>query len=579
MSNPRIHFTISFTEPQTHYVEIEMDISDFTGTTLDFGMPVWTPGSYLIREYERHVELVEAFATADRIHCMKISKNTWRVQSPSNHIKIRYRVYGFEISVRTNMINVDRAFLSPAATFMYIKNHIDLPCTLAIILPEKWHHISTGLPKTATHEHIFYAENFDTLYDSPIEIGNQDIWHFEAAGVPHEFAMVGGGNYDKQQLTSDITKIVEEETAIWGENPNTNYVFITHNYQTGGGGLEHLNSTVLGASRNAYQVPNAYKNFLCLVAHEYFHLWNVKRLRPKELGPFNYDEENYPTGLWIMEGFTSYYDNLIIRRCGFFSVQEYLDMLVNDFNQVYNRPGYRVQSAALASFDAWIKHYRPDENSANTSISYYNKGAMLAVALDLYILAETQGTKRLDDVLRAAYHSFYKKENRGFEEKEFQALAETVTGVDLSAIFKAAHSTEELDYNMYFNRVGYELIDLNRDRQELSLGIKIANQDGRIVIKNVERGSAAWDAGLNVDDELIAINGNRLDIAGKELELILQNGQIDEIIDVLISRDGLIRTIHTPLRRSTRQQWSIREKPDATPTEKNIGEIWLSVSY
>src|SRR5690606_19125641 len=242
--------------------------------------------------------------------------------------------------------------------------------------------------------------------------------------------MVGGGNYDKNRLTADITKIVETETALWGENPNSRYVFITHNYQAGGGGLEHLNSTVLGASRNAYQTNSSYKNFLGLVAHEYFHLWNVKRLRPRELGPFDYDAENYTTGLWIMEGFTSYYDNLIIRRCGFFSVEEYLDMLANDFNQVYNRPGYRIQSAALASYDAWIKHYRPDENTANTSISYYNKGAMLAVALDLCILAETQGTKRLDDVLRAAYTFFYKEKGRGFEEREFQRLAEQVTGVD-----------------------------------------------------------------------------------------------------------------------------------------------------
>jgi len=577
MLEPRIHFTLSFTEPQAHYVDVEMDLFNFTETTLDIAMPVWTPGSYLIREYERHVENVEAFSETDRISCMKISKNRWRIVQPSRHTKIRYRIYGFEISVRTNMINADRAFISPAATFMHVKDRIDLSCTVKIVLPKRWHHISTGLPKNIDDDHTFYAEDFDILYDSPVEIGNQEIWHFEAAGVQHEFAMVGGGNYNKQQLTSDITKIVNEETKVWGENPNTNYVFITHNYQTGGGGLEHLNSTVLGASRNGYKSPNSYKNFLCLVAHEYFHLWNVKRLRPKELGPFNYDKENYTTGLWIMEGFTSYYDNLIIRRCGFFSAQEYLDMLANDFNQVYNRPGYRVQSAALASFDAWIKHYRPDENSGNTSISYYNKGAMLAVALDLYILTETRGIKRLDDVLRAAYRSFYKKENRGFEEKEFQVLAETITGVDLSAIFEAAHSTVELDYNTYFNRVGYELVDLNHDRQELSLGIKIANQEGRIFIKNIERGSAAWDAGLNVDDELIAINGNRLDTAGKEMEFILQNGHTDEIVDVLISRDGLIRTIHTPLRHSTRQQWSIREKPNASATEKELGNLWLSV--
>lgn len=576
MSLPHIHFTISFTEPQAHYADIEMDISNLPNSPLVVKMPVWTPGSYLIREYERHVECVEVFGEQGYIDYVKTAKNAWYIANPSSHISIRYRVYGFETSVRTNMINTDHAFISPAATFMYIENGIQLPCTVHVKLPEKWQHISTGLPKAGQTEDTFFAENFDILFDSPIEIGNQDIWQFDAAGVHHEFAMVGGGNYDKNRLTADITKIVETETALWGENPNSRYVFITHNYQAGGGGLEHLNSTVLGASRNAYQTNSSYKNFLGLVAHEYFHLWNVKRLRPRELGPFDYDAENYTTGLWIMEGFTSYYDNLIIRRCGFFSVEEYLDMLANDFNQVYNRPGYRIQSAALASYDAWIKHYRPDENTANTSISYYNKGAMLAVALDLCILAETQGTKRLDDVLRAAYTFFYKEKGRGFEEREFQRLAEQVTGVDLSAIFLAAHSTTELNYNRFFNAVGYELIDINRDKQELSLGIKIANQDGRIFIKQVERGSGAWDAGLSVDDELIAINGTRLDSSGKELDFILQNGATDDILDVLVSRDGLIRTIYTPLRRSNKQQWCIRERSNATAKEKRMAQIWLS---
>lgn len=576
MAEPRIHFTVSFIEPQAHYVEIEMHISHFIEATLDIKMPVWTPGSYLVREYGRHVEQVVAFDGSNRINCVKVTKNTWRIENPPEDIKIRYRVYGFETSVRTNMITADRAFLSSAATFMYIENFLHLPCTVAVILPESWHFISTGLSKTAQEGHTFYAENFDILFDSPLEIGNQDIWYFEAAGVYHEFAMVGGGNYNKQQLTADITKIVEEETAIWGENPNTNYVFITHNYQTGGGGLEHLNSTVLGASRNTYQTASSYKSFLGLVAHEYFHLWNVKRLRPKALGPFHYSEENYTTALWIMEGFTSYYDNLIIRRCGFLSAEEYLDTLANDFNVVCNRAGHRIQSAALASFDAWIKHYRPDENSINTSISYYNKGAMLAVALDLLILTETQGQKRLDNVLRAAYIHFYKKENRGFEEYEFQMLAESVTGVDLADIFNAAHTTDELDYNQYFNRVGYELIDLNKDSQALSLGIKIANQEGRIIVKHVERDSGAWDAGISVDDELIAINNNRLDSAGKELEFILQHGSINEIVDVLIARDGLIRTIYAPLRLATKQQWAIQEKVDATAAEKRLGRIWIS---
>lgn len=283
--------------------------------------------------------------------------------------------------------------------------------------------------------------------------------------------MVGGGTYDKERLSADVQKIVEEETRIWGSNPNKRYVFITHNYQSGGGGLEHLNSTVLGASRTAYSNEGSYKTYLSLIAHEYFHLWNVKRLRPKALGPFDYDQENYTTGLWIMEGFTSYYDNLIIKRCGFFSEQEYLNLLANDFTTVLNRPGHQIQSAAEASFDAWIKYYRQDENSPNSSISYYNKGAMLTVLLDLKIIAASKGTKKLDNVLQVAYEYFYLQQNRGFEEYEFQQLVEEVSGISVAEIFHAAHENGELAYNDYFNLVGFEIIDINAESSYLSLGI------------------------------------------------------------------------------------------------------------
>ncbi|SMG07321.1 M61 family metallopeptidase [Sphingobacterium psychroaquaticum] len=577
MADSSIHFTVSFQEPQAHYAEIQIDLQQFDKDYIDLKMPVWTPGSYLIREYSRHVERLSAEANGKAVRCEKIAKNTWRVYSHKENVKVQYSVYGFEVSVRTNFIDNDHAFLSSAATFMFPDGFLNHPSTLSITLPENWSSVSTGLPTVPGKEHTYYASDFDILFDSPLEIGNQDVWHFEAAGVQHEFAMVGGGTYDKKQLSEDIRKIVEIETDIWGENPNSRYVFITHNYQNGGGGLEHLNSTVLGASRNGYQQAATYKNFLSLVAHEYFHLWNVKRLRPKALGPFDYEAENYTTGLWIMEGFTAYYDNLIIRRCNFHSPKEYLNLLALDFNIVYNRPGFQIQSAGLASFDTWIKQYRPDENSSNTSISYYNKGAMLAAALDIRIITETDGAKRLDDVLRAAYQQFYKTEGHGFEESAFQTLAEQTVGVDLSDIFEAAHTNQELDYNDFFEKVGYQLIDVNANNQERSLGLKTAVIEGRIVVKVVERGSAAWDAGISVDDELIAINGTRLDVLGKELDFVLEQGAIDDIVDVLVSRDGLIRTVPTPLRRTTKKVYTIQEFEQASVRAKELGRIWLSI--
>lgn len=572
-----IFFVLSFSEPQAHYVDVRMSISGFQEKEyIDIKMPVWAPGSYLIREYAKNVEKIKFSSPARAVTAEKIAKNTWRIYNPSEHIEVSYAVYGFEVSVRTSFIDASRAFLSPVGTFMYIDGYLDLETSVHIDLFPSWNKISTGLQKTS-ETNTFYAPNFDILFDSPIEIGTQDTWTFDVDGILHECAMVGEADYDKERLTEDITTIVREENKIWGSNPNDYYLIITHNYQNSNGGLEHLNSTVLSTSRFNYAQPTAYKNYLSLVAHEYFHLWHVKRLRPKALGPFNYDAENYTTGLWIIEGFTSYYDNLIIRRCGIFDEYEYLQKLAVDFNTVYNRPGYLLQSAAASSFDTWIKQYRPDENSHNVAISYYNKGAMHAVAMDIKIIAASQGTKCLDDVMRAAYEHFYLIENRGFEEDEFQALAERVTGVDLSDIFAAAHHAEEVDYNQYFHLVGYEIIDKAEEQNYLTLGIKVGSNEGHTVIKNVDRDSAAWISGLNVGDELIAINNHRIEINGKAIEYVLAHASAGDTVNILISRDGLIKEIPVKLIASDKKSYSIQRREIATDEERRLGNIWLSI--
>lgn len=572
-----ISFEVAFIEPQAHYVEIKIDIEGFHGDYIDLKMPTWTPGSYLIREYARHVERFSCETREGKtLPHQKISKNTWRINHSNEHLVVHYSVYGFEQSVRTNFIDDTHAFLSPAATFMYIDGYLDHPSTVSIVLADNWSKISTGLEKVG-ESNTYFAPDFDILFDSPIEIGNQEVWTFEAAGVWHEFAMVGKGNYDKDALTEDITKIVEEETKLWGSNPNNRYVFITHNTQNGTGGLEHLNSTVLGASRNSYQNPITYNNFLGLVAHEYFHLWLVKRLRPFVLGPFDYENENYTPLLWIIEGFTAYYDNLISRRCGFRDEEDYLQTLSIDFNTVYNRPGHEVQSVGLSSFDAWIKQYRPDENSPNTSISYYNKGAMLAVALDITILHANDGEKRLDDVLYTAYQHFYINLNRGFEEQEFKELAEKIAGIPLDEIFQAVYTTDELDFNSYFNKVGYEIIDLNKDRKVPSIGIRTANNDTRIYIKGVDRDSGAWKAGLSANDEIIAVNGIRMDPAGRELEIALQTASFGGTLEIMVARDSVIRTIKVPVEYSSKKNLVIQHVANATEQQRRLGDIWLSL--
>ena len=571
----KVSFELSFKEPQAHYVEVKMELKGLKKGYVDLKMPVWSPGSYLIREYPKNVEDFGATSGNKTLVSEKVSKNTWRVHTGgASDVVVNYRVYGFEISVRTSMIDENHAFLSPTGTFMYVDGMLDLPAEVSVIPHARWSKISTGLEPVAGKKNTFYAEDFDILFDAPIEVGNQEVFEFTAAGVKHEVAMVGYADYDPELLKRDMARIVEEQTRMFGVNPNKRYVFIIHHYAAGGGGLEHLNSTVLGVSRNAYKSYSGYLGFLGLVAHEYFHVWNVKRLRPEALGPFNYDEENYTTNLWVSEGFTAYYDNLTLQRTGFTDETSYLKLIANDIETVENRPGNLVQPLSLSSFDAWIKQYRPDENSANTTISYYNKGALIGMLVDLKTLHATKGEKRLDDILKAMYERFYVKEDRGFKDAEFKAMAEKVAGVSMDDIYVYVNQARPIDYNAYLNSVGYELVDQLEGASIPDFGVRLS--DGKVM--SVGRGSGAWDGGINVNDELIAVNGFRIDPTGRELDRVLAQSKVGEELKVLLSRDGMMREVKISLPRSTRGDYVIQPLTNATAEQLALRKIWLSLN-
>ncbi|MEH6308873.1 PDZ domain-containing protein [Olivibacter sp. CPCC 100613] len=575
--NP-IRFNVSFKEPQAHYAEITMKIGDVKEEYIDVKMPVWAPGSYLVREFSKNVEGFGAKdASGSLLDSRKVTKNTWRISTKGvKEVVVNYRIYAFEVSVRTSFIDASHAFLSPTGVFMYVDKQINRPSEVTIIPHKAWSTISTGLMEKEGQPNTYIAENFDILFDAPIEIGNQDVFRFTAAGIPHEVAMVGGGNYDKERLGRDMAKIVESATAVFGENPNQKYVFIVHNYQSGGGGLEHLNSTVLGASRFSYASESGYKSFLGLVAHEYFHLWNIKRLRPEALGPFNYDQENYTTDLWIGEGFTAYYDNLLVRRAGFYTEDNYLQMLAADVTAVENRPGNQLQPLSESSFDAWIKYYRQDENSLNSIVSYYNKGALIAMMMDLKILQATKGQKGLNDVMREAYNEFYKKEGKGYSDAAFKTLAEKVAGTSLTDLYDLVNNAGTPEYNKYLQCVGLELIDLNAGYETPDIGIKTSTTDGKLIVQNVIRGGGAWNAGINVKDELIAVNGYRIDAAGKELDRVIQATNIGDILKVLVSRDGIIQELTVKIQASKMGKYTFMPIENSNAEQQKLREKWLA---
>jgi predicted metalloprotease with PDZ domain len=570
----KIDYTITFPEAQAHYADIEMNISHIKQGTIILKMPVWTPGSYLVREFAKNVEGFSAVAGDKTLPFKKTRKNWWSISTAdAGHITVKYRVYCNEISVRTSTVDVSHGFISTSGIFMYPEGMLHQPSTIHIIPYPGWTTVSTSLEMVNNDPFTRAAPNYDILFDSPIEVGTQDVFGFDTTGVKYEIAMCGPASYDKERLKKDIAKIIVRETAIFGENPNKYYVFVIHNYLKGGGGLEHLASTVLGVSRDAYSRENTYQNFLTLVAHEHFHLWNVKRLRPIALGPFDYDNENYTTDLWIAEGFTSYYEDIVLRHADLINIENYLVTMANDINQVENQPGKKYQSVADASYDAWIKAYRPNENSNNSTISYYSKGVIIAMLLDLEIINNSHARYSLDDVMRYMYDEYYKTKERGYTDEEFKQGLEKFTGKNLDNFYaKYIYGVDDVDYNQYLGYAGYQISDSLAAGNHPSLGIAIATGTKNIVA-SVTRDGAAWQAGINNGDQITAIDSTTIN----DLQEVLNNKKIGDKIVVTVNRDGLTLNLPVVLLRSTQLKYIINTLPSITPQQLSVRNKWLKL--
>jgi predicted metalloprotease with PDZ domain len=571
--NTQISYIVTFPEAQAHYADIELHISGLKQNITDLKMPAWTPGSYLVREFSKNVESFSAEANGKALDVKKIRKNIWQIHTANiSAITVRYRVYAFELSVRTSLIDASHAFLSSSGMFMYPAGMLHHPSTIHIIPYKGWTKVSTSLEMVNGDPFTLHSPDYDILFDSPIEVGSQDVFDFEAAGVKYEVAMCGGGNYDKERLKKDMPKIVEQETAVYGENPNKHYVFIVHNTLKGGGGLEHLSSTVLGAARDNYASEGGYQNFLSLVAHEHFHLWNVKRLRPIALGPFDYDNENYTTDLWIAEGFTTYYQNMIIRRTNLYLPDNYLGALAGDINYCANQPGNKVQSLVDASYDAWIKYYRPNENSVNTNISYYNKGAIMALMFDLEIINDTRGKYSLDDVMKYMYRTYYKTKKRGYTDLEFKQGLEKFSGKNLDEFYKKyIYGLADIDYDKYLGYAGYHLTDELAGNNDPNLGVTTVTANSKITVSNVFRNTAAWIDGINVNDEITAIDGNKV----TDMSTVLTGKKPGDQITVSVLRDGLPVNLPVTLLKKTQVKYHIDSLATPTQQQLEVRKKWL----
>ncbi|AFZ43869.1 peptidase M61 domain protein [Halothece sp. PCC 7418] len=509
----QLSYEVSFPEPQTHLFLVKLQVSDWKPDTLKIQFPVWTPGSYLVREYARHIQQVTAYhtETQQELSLEKISKNCWQIKTQqADQITIQYQVYANELTVRTNHLDATHGYFNGAALFFDVPALETTPIEVKIIPPATDWKITTPLPEVEGKTNTFLADDFDTLVDSPFEIGTHDIYNFEVLEKPHQLAIWGKGNANPEQIINDIKKIIVTEAEIYRELPYDHYIFLLHQSASGFGGLEHKNCCSLIYPRFGFQSEEKYNRFMQLVAHEFFHLWNVKRIRPKALETFDYSQENYTTALWFAEGTTSYYDALLPMRAGIYDARTCLDNLGKDITRFLQTPGRKVQPLAESSFDAWIKLYRRDANSDNNQISYYLKGELVSLLLDLLIRTKHNNQRSMDDVLLALWEQFGKPEI-GYTDEQLKSVLESIADTDLTEFLDTyLHTTKELPLADYLQPFGLQLIPSEEDDAAPYLGMRVAQENGSTMIKFVDAESPAGLAGIDAGDELLAINGIRV---------------------------------------------------------------------
>ncbi|MFM6947218.1 MAG: M61 family metallopeptidase [Flavobacteriales bacterium] len=559
-------YNLSMPQPNSHYFAVTIDVKGNNAAVQEFKMPVWTPGSYLVREFSKNLNQVKAIVPGGKeLVVVKKSKNAWEVQcAGQENFTIFYEVYAFELSVRTPYLDNTHGFVAGAGVFMYNESTKNQQGVLKVFPHQSFKKVSTALSsmdfKTEPGCQSFLFENYDQLVDCPIEIGNQTEFDFMAAGVRHRVAMYGEANYNVAQLQQDMAKVVQAATNVFGSNPNKDYLFIIHNVTDGQGGLEHKNSCVLSVDRWSYAGSN-YIGFINLVAHEYFHLWNVKRIRPIELGPFNYDQECYTSLLWVMEGITSYYDELLLRRSGFYTPEEFISKLQSQINYVEGTPGSRVQPVAHASFDAWIKAYRPNENSSNTTMTYYSRGAVLGAVLDAYLIQKSNKKKSLDGFMQLLYNKYALGLQRGFTEAEFEQELSAYSGEDMHAFFTSyVNGTQLIPYQKYFEPMGILVKD--QTASQTNIGATFEG-DEAVRVKMVRRGSAAEDAGLSVGDEVLVCNGYRIN--KPMLEGMLNSLSPGESMNLTVARDQKVFQVKFIMKTYSKPQFSLQIKDVNAP--------------
>ncbi|MEN3324471.1 hypothetical protein VP395_12090 [Mariniflexile soesokkakense] len=496
-SQIKFNYSAYFTEPEKHYIEVELNIENSKVGETDFILPVWTPGYYEILDSPKNiVDFNVKNSNNEAISWYKKLKNHWVVKNQyDKNFTITYRYFANQKSVAESNVDGEKAFIMPNNVFMHVKHNLQEPVTLKITPYKSWKTISTGL--TEKDSGIFYANNFDMLYDSPIYIGSPYTFAFNHEGKQFSVSIAKPDGLIEEQLTNDLKRIISATTSLMQHVPYTNYSFIM--MEAGGGGLEHWNSQAVftGGSFN-FEDKSDYIDFLNFITHEYFHLYNVKAIRPIELGPFDYSKENYTNMLWVSEGLTVYYEYIIMMRAGLLEKFAAFDYLSSSIKRYENIEGKNHMSLARSSFDIWLNFFNHNSNASETTISYYNKGPIIGFLLDLKIRNSTKNEKSLDDVMRFLYNEYYLKQNRGFKEEEFWKVCETIAENTMEGIKEYVYTTNEIDYQKFLNYAGLE-IDLS----------PIKGEQNNVLIKrvfNISEKKQASKIQMKIRNDIFLVN-------------------------------------------------------------------------
>ena len=535
MTASAILYTIRSLSPEAHTFEVCCTVRDPDPAGQRFALPAWIPGSYLIRDFARHIVAIRAESGGKPLPLAKIDKHTWQTEPTAAAITVRCEIYAWDLSVRGAHLDATHAFFNGSSVFLRVIGQEDAPCRVDIAAPvgkayQDWRIATALTPGKRTKANGFghyHAADYDELIDHPVEMGRFTLARFTACGVAHEIAITGKHDADFDRLCADLKRICEWQIRFFGEPaPMARYVFLVTAIGEGYGGLEHRASTALVCSRNDLPyaamkgIPESYRKFLGLCSHEYFHSWNVKRIKPAAFTPYDLDRENFTTLLWVFEGFTSYYDDLALLRSGCITLADWLDLTAKTISSVERSPGRLRQTLAESSFDAWSKFYRPDENTPNAVVSYYTKGALVALALDLTLRDKTSGRVSLDDVMLALWVR-HGQTGIGIDEDTVRLIAEELSGIKLKRFFAdAVDGTTDLPLKSLLARFGLTLAwEKEKAETTASLDVKTATEGKEVRLATVYDGGAAQTAGLAAGDLLLAIDGLRVTPASLDPQL------------------------------------------------------------